>query len=365
MKLLYSLIILLLMWTGIHAQGERNSSLTAKGHYGFLIAHRPIMQHLIKGHASAFELDYQIRTGNQKNWHQLYGYPSWGFTLYAANPGNPDLLGKGYALNSYVDFKLLEKNNFRLNFKMAAGLGIITKPFDRFDNYKNIAIGSYLNGTMNVQLEFEQILSKRLLLQGGFSFFHFSNASAKVPNLGYNIPTVNLGLGYQFRPLDSFYPEEMQDAETAFAKNWIFDTQFSLGIKETYPVEGKLYGIYSLFLNSQRKLSRKSTFLAGVDLIYNSALLEEMKTAGVEAPNDWVALRPGVNAGYGLSLEQLLLHIQFGAYLYNYFPAEDGWLYHRVGARYYFDNNLVLSASLKTHYAVADYFEFGIGYRFP
>ena len=40
----------------------------------------------------------------------------------------------------------------------------------------------------------------------------------------------------------------------------------------------------------------------------------------------------------------------------------DNELYHRVGMRYQFDNGLLLNMVLKTHWAKADYVEYGIGY---
>jgi hypothetical protein len=52
-----------------------------------------------------------------------------------------------------------------------------------------------------------------------------------------------------------------------------------------------------------------------------------------------------------------------GYYIHDKFDADDE-LYHRLGMRYTFDNGLLLNFVLKTHWAKADYIEFGVGYNF-
>ena len=71
----------------------------------------------------------------------------------------------------------------------------------------------------------------------------------------------------------------------------------------------------------------------------------------------------GVMVGHELLLGKLALVTQLGFYVYRpYSPNER--IYSKVGLKYYFSENIFGSFILKTHYAVAEVMEYGIGYRF-
>jgi hypothetical protein len=67
--------------------------------------------------------------------------------------------------------------------------------------------------------------------------------------------------------------------------------------------------------------------------------------------------------GYAIPMNHLRFVIGMGYYIHDKFDADDE-LYHRLGMRYTFDNGLLLNFVLKTHWAKADYIEFGVGYNF-
>ena len=71
----------------------------------------------------------------------------------------------------------------------------------------------------------------------------------------------------------------------------------------------------------------------------------------------------GIFTGYILPLNKFHLLIGMGAYVRDKYKPNDP-LYHRVGMRYVFDNGLNLNLVLKSHWARADYVEYGIGYTF-
>jgi hypothetical protein len=52
-----------------------------------------------------------------------------------------------------------------------------------------------------------------------------------------------------------------------------------------------------------------------------------------------------------------------GAYVKDRYQP-DGPLYHRIGMRYQFSNGITANLVLKSHWAKADYVEWGIGYTF-
>ena len=62
-------------------------------------------------------------------------------------------------------------------------------------------------------------------------------------------------------------------------------------------------------------------------------------------------------------IDRLAVVMVLGTYAYSK-AKEDGPIYDRIGLRYYCKNNLIVNFSLKTHFANADFLDFGIGYQF-
>jgi hypothetical protein len=59
---------------------------------------------------------------------------------------------------------------------------------------------------------------------------------------------------------------------------------------------------------------------------------------------------------------QFKMYTGMGCYIKNNFnPA--GYLYHRLGLRFTSKKRLVLHVGIKSNFAKADYFEYGMGYR--
>ncbi|MCB0409779.1 MAG: acyloxyacyl hydrolase, partial [Flavobacteriales bacterium] len=72
--------------------------------------------------------------------------------------------------------------------------------------------------------------------------------------------------------------------------------------------------------------------------------------------------RLGINGTYGLSMGKLDLLFQVGGYAYTAYE-DNGYIYSKLGSRYYLTDKLFVNLALKTHFAVADFIEYGVGYR--
>ncbi len=75
-------------------------------------------------------------------------------------------------------------------------------------------------------------------------------------------------------------------------------------------------------------------------------------------------MQEGIKIGYALRIGSLELPLEFGRYVHTLCKETTGNYFHRIGLRYYLKNNLLVNFTLKTHWAVADYWECGIGYVF-
>src|SRR6185369_16213582 len=96
---------------------------------------------------------------------------------------------------------------------------------------------------------------------------------------------------------------------------------------------------------------------------YNGGYVKAYENKNKTTEDRSKGIRAGVGIGYGLSFDRLCLSIQNGIYVYDQLHY-DGIFYHRVAARYFFDNHMIAGFSLDTHFATADVVEFGFGYSF-
>src|SRR5436853_7372771 len=102
---IFSLAKLFLLFTflsGANAQDTKEnyfdqSSFVGRLHYGFLLAHRPRIEHLVR-HTYGFEISLSRQTIGKKLWQQYYRYPQTGFSYIFLDFNNPDVLGNAHGL---------------------------------------------------------------------------------------------------------------------------------------------------------------------------------------------------------------------------------------------------------------------------
>ena len=66
---------------------------------------------------------------------------------------------------------------------------------------------------------------------------------------------------------------------------------------------------------------------------------------------------------YQFNMHRLMVPIEFGFYAYSKNKSV-GFMYHRIGLRYQVSKHLLFNLTLKTHFAVAEYIEWGLGWKF-
>jgi hypothetical protein len=334
--------------------------LETKLHYGFVISHHKSMQHLTAGHFPAFEINIGKQTNGEKQWQETYKNPIMGITFWYANLANPNVLGSAYALYPYLNFHLYQSNFFSLNYRFGTGVGYLTKKFDRLDNYKNIAIGSHVNVTINMFYEFKWLLFSKIYASGGIGLTHFSNGALKMPNLGINIPTINLGLAYRFNSSEKI--RKILDTNSYNKKHQIeIQTFLSGGMKEISLAGNNKYGAFSLSTCFLKPLSIKRKIGIGLDFFWDFSNFRYLEQNGFEVKHSYEVIKPGIHIGHQLEFSKLSFVTQIGFYLYAK-DNGDGPTYFRIALRYKLTNKLLLNLALKTHLAKADFIEWGIGY---
>lgn len=328
-------------------------------HYGFIVAHRPSIVPLQEEHLKGIEISLSEVTDGNKAWQRAYNYPTVGIKFNWFNLGNEKRLGNGYTLYPFLHFDFSHNKLVNLSLEYGFGIGYIEKVFNLEDNYKNIAIGSHINGIFNLNMQAQWTISKTTFLSTALGLTHFSNGSVTTPNLGINLATVQLGIRHYLGQAKKMNTDTLPIVKKDFHNS----VNVAFAVKEIYPPGDKLYGAWIISGLRTKRLTLKSAAGFGVDIFYDYSIIRKLEYDTANHTNYFSGLRPGINLTYQLIQSDFSVLIQAGFYPYTQLK-DDGYIYNRICLRYYFKNDLFATVNLKTHFAKADFVEWGIGKRF-
>lgn len=338
-------------------------TISARAHYGFIAEHRAAMGHLVEGHISGFEIDFFKHASGSKLWHHENNFPEYGLVAAAYDLGNPSKLGQMYALGAAFELPLNRRvRASRLILRLGAGLCYVTKQFHAIDNHKNNVVSQPLNVFINFAFGWHFPINNRLRIDAGINAAHGSNAKWSIPNLGVNIVSGFLGFTIHTKPLKSIAPIPRDSSTKRIARNEIF---ISAGYGWTMidpPGSGRFF-CQSYGLNYYRNIRNTHKIGIGIDVFHNSSNQEGLNRVRNERyPNSADFIQGGIRLCYAYNVGRFSFPVEMGAYVYDKFKV-DGLFYHRVGVRFYSKWNVVLGWCLKSHWAVASFQEFSLGYR--
>lgn len=342
--------------------GSRDFFIKVAPTYGFIMEHRSTMGNLVKGYIPGLEVDFVKPTRGSKLWHYENNFPDIGISFNYIDFANPKQLGYCYALSPFIEVPL-NKNvkASRLIMRVCWGMSYLTKDFNVYDNHKNIAIGSRWNTFFQMKWFWHLNLTERLRLEPGFSFAHASNGRSQVPNLGLNIVSANLGLTYKIRNNDPSVP--LQDSASVWPTKHEIVVWDAVGFNEHEPPTGPKYFANTLGINYYYNLRNTHKWGGGLDLSYDTQNQYHMEQSGVTVSNWSDLLQVGVKACYAYNIGRISFPIEMGYYAVSK-PKEDGPIFHRIGIRHFCKNGLMINFTMKSHWAVAAHFDYGLGYRF-
>lgn len=332
-------------------------SIGARGHYGFLWAHRPASWILVEGHAGASELFVERQVRGDRPWHGAYRMPRYGLLLLHTRMANPERIGDAIGLAPYLMLPLAGGERLTFGLRLGWGVGYVARPFDRRANTRQIAIGSRINTAIQVMPEL-RYAAGRLALHAGLGVSHWSNGSAKQPNLGLNFISLAVGAAYA---LGAVQPLQASAEPAGYERERReFTVVAAGGVSESgRPLNGQK-GVLSLSGDASWRVGRKGAWCVGAD-VFSKGDLDTVheELAGASRARYTQA---GVHGGGALLMGRGELLFHFGAYALT--PvADDAPVYQRIGGRYRIGRRLLASICLKTHFATADHWEFGLGYR--
>lgn len=332
---------------------------------GFILVHRISIGHLVKGYPTNYELNISKPSLGNKLWQIENNKPDFGVSLQCLDFKNPDQLGYAITAAPYIEVPLNAKERAsRLILRLCFGATYITKSFDIQNNHKNIAIGSHVNAFVQFKWFWQLQLSKRLRFEPGFAFTHASNGKAKNPNLGLNVVSINMGLNFLI-PSKKPKPEILKiDSSTkARSKNEIMAFA-AVGFNQR-SIATKELRAYVVSVTYQRNVRNTHKWSAGLDFFLDENYAYDYENRFGDKPKGMDAARMSVRLGYSYNIGRISFPIELGYYAFQKVnPGPDGPVVSRIGVRYYDKTGIVAHFGLRTHFAVAYDFEYGLGYRF-
>ena len=333
--------------------------ISAIFHQGAILPHRKIVSEIGGKATKSFELSVYKNTFGKKDWQQLHNYPRLGVSVIAMNLGNEKELGNGYGIFSFIELLSNHQRKISWNIKLGYGLGYIEKPFDRETNFKNVAIGSNFNALIYANSSWSVKFYKSVKLSLGLSIVHFSNASSSRPNLGINILSLNSGIFYAFGKKEKYFAHKINKRP----RKWIKSLRGTFGVKEIPPAEGSKYFVSAYSFDFMKARAQKSSIGFGADLFYNLSLTQAIENDSTSTLSSFNNFRVGIAGIYAFDFGRVSLALEMGAYVFSRYKKQ-GLIYNRLFTKFNLNDKLFFTVGLKTHYFVADFPEFGIGYKF-
>jgi hypothetical protein len=320
-------------------------------------------------------LQISVQTHGEKLWEQLYNYPRYGFCVY--KPFFPDApyLGNPAAVYGTMGFVLKRWESATIDFNI--GLGLAFNWISYLEDKYNLAMGASESAIFTTTFSAEKRLVNGFVISAGAGFVHFSNGSLKVPNLGINIFTPKVGIGYNFIKPEKNYiykviPEYHKQSEifiSAFT-GWRNILYSGSDVDSITQRKGVYYSCYGISAAYNYQVSHKSKFGVGVMTDYLGYV-----NSSITVRNDKLVTNPAsfsdgfeisIYPSYELVIDRASVILQPGFYILRAkYPERNPFNYQRIGLKYTITDDVSLGLYMRAHYwSIADFIEWTVGYSF-
>ena len=345
---------LLLVMCSTTAALSQNSRFGLGYRYGYLLAHHQELRDNYGGlMPQALEFNWLRATNGDKQWQRVWNYPDIGISFGWIDLKDPDL---GHTLYSTVYLqKYIRSRDDKLqfSFKVAPGISYSTKTFEPESNENNTFVSTRINLIMEGNFLVHYRLAPQWNLYGGIALTHYSNGGVKLPNSGFNIPSLTLGAIY--RPAET-EPVRNGDPVTPIIRSLRVNIMYAGSFKSEGESTNDLAFAWTLSGYGYWRMNHRSALTGGLDVFYNGTI-----PARVDNP-DANPYRLAVMAGHDLIAGPTSILFQVGYYVYR--PEDvDKSFYWRIGVKQHISKKIFAAMLLKAHMGRADVIEWGLGYQ--
>lgn len=319
-----------------------------------------------------------------KKWVHLLNYPATGVNLSYTDFGNPEEIGKAYAIAPFIEYNFKKDYLSNVFLKACLGVSYVNRQYDPVTNVNNMATSTPVNAYFNLSMKYKTQLFEQWPITLGGGYVHYSNGHSKLPNKGINSAVFSLAYDFHFIKNDLRKPEQ----RLAIARSYqtYFDFKNGMGSQDFlhYKPE-KNYVVSHAF---QGGIVIKDTYKLGLgvgyrfyrhyyDYIVENDLVEYMDHPRWKASNIFVFISTeallnhvGLNIDGGLNIHKPFYKKHFELqYLPLNFKYELKKLFvGRMGLKLYANNtsklpqnNLYLGAHINANLSQADFIEFSVG----
>ncbi len=345
----------------LHAQFHLKDGLNLNFNYhqGIIIPEFDLLTHIEEDNTQTFEVSLSKRTLGKNNGQHLYNYPEFGASFYYTSLGHHRVLGSIVGLDYFIKVNLAEKNKLSFYGQTGIGMNYLSKIQDPVDNPLNTSMGSHFGFHFNLRFGTTLFLSKKLAINLGPSFDHFSNANIKFPNRGINAVAFFGGMTYHFG-------EEIEKPEKgfiAYERKTNIEVITNFGFKHvTFPTD-TYHGTPSLLIELNNNTLQFLRLGVGAEIVYDASVKPKLEFKGVTYKNIY-------SYQSGIYISQAFVYEKFN------FVLQEGWhfllakelgrenLYNRVLFKYHFHPKFSTHISLTGHLQNLEYVGVGVGYKF-
>ena len=342
--------------TGV-GEERRETIIGLRYGMGKLLPHSQELHYLEAGRFQSLEVSFMRRGRGEEPWHNLYNYPSQGFTLSYTHRATPKL---GYLITAAtaVEFPLIDpRHKSSLNTRLSGGVAYLQYPFDPESNPRNLAIGTHINVFVQGMLEYTYPITNHWILSAGLQFNHISNGSFLKPNKGVNYLMANLGVNKTLNPRE---PIAQKESAPIIGDSW--SLLLSASLNSPHISSDSQYGVVSLGLFHQRGMGQKLFWVIGAEAIYNAANRRGELVRRSEAPGRSINFQGGAYVGLGIQFGPNSISLSKGYLIGNKNIPTQG-IYHRLGFKKELTENLFFHTGICSNYFKASFLDIGLGYK--
>jgi hypothetical protein len=310
-------------------------------------------------------VDVGKQTDGSRDWHHLYGLPTYGFGFSVAS------IGSGRPLDAYTFFSWpFARLHERVHVTTDIGMGVSWnwKEFDQETNSRRTVLGSNLNARVDWGFYLRHLTTRQMSLYAGVDFTHRSNGGMRQPNGGINVIGPSVALRYDLAPHPSLPIRE----PGPFSPSWEVVVGGAAGRKNVVHKASsdisRDHGAFEATAGVQRHFYRFGKLGAGTDFAYDGATgarVEMVEGSAVQwRPGPGQRLAVGLYGGYEHVIDRFSALVHTGYVVWRGFDDPRPRFYVRYGWRYHLTDRIWGLFSIRSLDGnKADFLEFGGGYR--
>jgi len=336
-----------------------NVSVSSHYHYGSVLAEYSSFTYLTTDFVQSVDFFVEKESVGKNPWEEVYGYPTYGIGFFYTTLGNDEIHGRELAVFPFMKFRIFGREKLHFSGLMGLGFGYATKAYNSETNPWNVVIGSKFNIHFQASLLVRYQFVKRLSIDAGLGFAHFSNGNTNEPNIGINNATMTTGLAYRIGDKTPKVTNEFLPVK----KHWYFEAGLTVGSKSTRSLQQSRHAVFGLTADVWKPLTRVLSIGVGPDLFFDTSAETEILAKPDAQFSDGDELSSGLHVSVAFRYSKFRLIIQTGAYLLKENAVIDDFIYNRAMLRYDISEKVFAHVAMKSHLHILDYPELGIGYR--